>query len=556
MSPLLPPPCSDLDSDRRDRSDGSVCCSDDERQHDYGPSFDGDGTRYDHNADSYGSSRDAFNWRSWFPDISWLPANTYFCGDEVERPSWLRAGASHDPLMSALAKRRKAMGSRRALPEAAEAKAERAAKRATRNQEVLHAWSWADEQQAARDASRVAAEEAYSRRWRSAQEEVCQAEVEAERARRAAQEEEEERQLQLFASERMAKRAMRASMQQEQRAVLTGEMLAGGDSTSHGAGARPSSSDADLQAPPGLPKRAMPQPTSLSTALGTTSLGRAFSAEQRDGRAPPAQASAAARPPLLSGSTALPAKPFNFPRALRGDELGSRGHELGGGGHELVVARGVVSDAAALLGPSGQRLNALREKHRRVSIQLTNGLCREIIVRGPRAEVASVVIGLRSEGRARIEMPTPPATALATKRSAAALSCDVPVPKLAAPFIQAVRGEPHAVRAAASAASAAAARTARDGAQPAAVGDHSGAVATARKSASEPKSRKPAGSKHTARHAPYKRRVPWSATEERALRQGMQKHGAGKWQAILLDGGFHACRTNVDLKDKARNMRL
>ena len=54
-----------------------------------------------------------------------------------------------------------------------------------------------------------------------------------------------------------------------------------------------------------------------------------------------------------------------------------------------------------------------------------------------------------------------------------------------------------------------------------------------------------------------KARVPFTAAEERALRAGFAKHGA-QWARILAEspGAFHRSRTSVNLKDKARTMRL
>lgn len=49
----------------------------------------------------------------------------------------------------------------------------------------------------------------------------------------------------------------------------------------------------------------------------------------------------------------------------------------------------------------------------------------------------------------------------------------------------------------------------------------------------------------------------WTSEEEVALRQGVEKYGAGKWQTILKDPQFALClasRSNVDLKDKWRNL--
>lgn len=51
----------------------------------------------------------------------------------------------------------------------------------------------------------------------------------------------------------------------------------------------------------------------------------------------------------------------------------------------------------------------------------------------------------------------------------------------------------------------------------------------------------------------------WKAEEEEALRKGVLKHGAGKWQNILKDPDFSTClssRNNIDLKDKWRNLSV
>ncbi|XP_010905432.1 single myb histone 6 isoform X2 [Elaeis guineensis] len=51
----------------------------------------------------------------------------------------------------------------------------------------------------------------------------------------------------------------------------------------------------------------------------------------------------------------------------------------------------------------------------------------------------------------------------------------------------------------------------------------------------------------------------WTAEEEAALRAGVVKHGAGKWRTILKDpefSGVLCLRSNVDLKDKWRNMSV
>ncbi|KAL5205694.1 hypothetical protein ABZP36_033903 [Zizania latifolia] len=51
----------------------------------------------------------------------------------------------------------------------------------------------------------------------------------------------------------------------------------------------------------------------------------------------------------------------------------------------------------------------------------------------------------------------------------------------------------------------------------------------------------------------------WTAEEESALKAGIAKHGAGKWRTILKDPEFSNVlrhRSNVDLKDKWRNMNV
>ncbi|XP_059641108.1 telomere repeat-binding factor 1 isoform X2 [Cornus florida] len=51
----------------------------------------------------------------------------------------------------------------------------------------------------------------------------------------------------------------------------------------------------------------------------------------------------------------------------------------------------------------------------------------------------------------------------------------------------------------------------------------------------------------------------WTSEEEAALKAGVAKYGAGKWSTILKDPEFSAIlhlRSNVDLKDKWRNMNV
>ena len=51
-----------------------------------------------------------------------------------------------------------------------------------------------------------------------------------------------------------------------------------------------------------------------------------------------------------------------------------------------------------------------------------------------------------------------------------------------------------------------------------------------------------------------RKRRPWTADEEEQLRVGVSRQGEGNWEAIRLSFDFPG-RTNVDLKDKWRNMR-
>lgn len=49
----------------------------------------------------------------------------------------------------------------------------------------------------------------------------------------------------------------------------------------------------------------------------------------------------------------------------------------------------------------------------------------------------------------------------------------------------------------------------------------------------------------------------WTSEEEEALRNGVKKHGAGKWRTIQKDPEFSpvlSSRSNIDLKDKWRNL--
>jgi len=51
--------------------------------------------------------------------------------------------------------------------------------------------------------------------------------------------------------------------------------------------------------------------------------------------------------------------------------------------------------------------------------------------------------------------------------------------------------------------------------------------------------------------------VRWTPEEEKALREGVKRHGMGRWKYIKTDPEFSQCltnRSNVDLKDKWRNI--
>ncbi|PQM40505.1 hypothetical protein Pyn_21686 [Prunus yedoensis var. nudiflora] len=51
----------------------------------------------------------------------------------------------------------------------------------------------------------------------------------------------------------------------------------------------------------------------------------------------------------------------------------------------------------------------------------------------------------------------------------------------------------------------------------------------------------------------------WTSEEEEALRAGVKKHGTGKWKDIQKDPEFNpflSSRSNIDLKDKWRNMTV
>ncbi|KAL9149745.1 hypothetical protein ABFS82_12G125600 [Erythranthe guttata] len=54
-------------------------------------------------------------------------------------------------------------------------------------------------------------------------------------------------------------------------------------------------------------------------------------------------------------------------------------------------------------------------------------------------------------------------------------------------------------------------------------------------------------------------KLKWTPEEEKALRDGVARHGVGKWKSILSDPLFNHllfARSNIDLKDKWRNMSV
>eukprot|EP00731_Ephydatia_muelleri_P007193 Em0003g1441a len=53
---------------------------------------------------------------------------------------------------------------------------------------------------------------------------------------------------------------------------------------------------------------------------------------------------------------------------------------------------------------------------------------------------------------------------------------------------------------------------------------------------------------------PVKHRIPWTKKDEQTLQQAVKRYGIGNWREILKNCVFDVQRTNVDLKDKWRNM--
>ena len=50
-------------------------------------------------------------------------------------------------------------------------------------------------------------------------------------------------------------------------------------------------------------------------------------------------------------------------------------------------------------------------------------------------------------------------------------------------------------------------------------------------------------------------RVRWTEEEVEYLKEGVERFGIGNWKAIRQNYSFHRRRTNVDLKDKWRNLQ-
>ena len=50
-------------------------------------------------------------------------------------------------------------------------------------------------------------------------------------------------------------------------------------------------------------------------------------------------------------------------------------------------------------------------------------------------------------------------------------------------------------------------------------------------------------------------RIAFSSEEEQYLKEGVKKFGVGCWMEILRTYPFHPKRSNVDLKDKWRNLQ-
>ena len=51
-----------------------------------------------------------------------------------------------------------------------------------------------------------------------------------------------------------------------------------------------------------------------------------------------------------------------------------------------------------------------------------------------------------------------------------------------------------------------------------------------------------------------KKRIPWTKKDELTLREAVDKYGPGNWKKILEKCKFEVQRSNVDIKDKWRNI--
>lgn len=71
---------------------------------------------------------------------------------------------------------------------------------------------------------------------------------------------------------------------------------------------------------------------------------------------------------------------------------------------------------------------------------------------------------------------------------------------------------------------------------------------------SKPKIKLPENRIYSLSTTKQKNRLFWTENECNNLRRGVKKYGVGEWQAILHKYKFHKDRTNVDLKDKYRNL--
>ena len=49
--------------------------------------------------------------------------------------------------------------------------------------------------------------------------------------------------------------------------------------------------------------------------------------------------------------------------------------------------------------------------------------------------------------------------------------------------------------------------------------------------------------------------IRWTDEEVEFLKEGVERFGVGNWKEILRTYKFHSRRTNVDLKDKWRNLK-